>query len=639
MPPGRVGTLSADDYSQVIAFLQKQNGQDAAPPRSASAASSSSGDAPGGDASMMGRLRSNDRDPRYLAVMQRRQQRLAALTPVSDATLRQPPAEDWLSWRQGYDALGFSALRQITRSNVNRLRVAWSWTLAQSVNEITPLVHDGVMFVHSGTTIQALDAASGDLLWQYVRTLPAGLGSLAASHGRSLALHGERLYAPTPDGHVVALSLRDGRVLWDHEVLPLEKGGFGLSAVGGLALNSAPVVAQGRVIIGASLGTSFPGGCFIVGLDAANGEERWRFHTVAQPGQPGGDSWNGAPAGERYGAGVWGGGSYDPDLNLVYFGIGNTYDVATLLEPRPGTESVGSNDALYTDSTVALRPQTGELVWYYQHHNRDVWDLDWVFEQSVVTLKRDGRPRKLVVTAGKAGIFDAVDAATGKFVFSSDLGVQNIVTSVDPVSGIKHISPALEPEPGKSKFMCPNSIGARNWMSTAINPASSVVYVPLLENCADYTYAPRDAGQTARGGVDIRFTPRLPPHHDGNFGRLAALNLQTGRIVWTHRQRTPFASSALATAGGLLFVGDVDRYFSAFDQSNGALLWRNRLPAAAESSPISYAVDGRQYVAVVAGSGSPMGAASRAYTPEVVAPSAGTSVVVFELPRSADPGR
>jgi alcohol dehydrogenase (cytochrome c) len=397
-------------------------------------------------------------------------------------------------------------------------------------------------------------------------------------------------------------------------------------------LNSAPIIAKGMVIAGVSLGVGYPGGCFIVGLDADSGKERWRFHTIARPGQPGGESWNGAPLEERFGGGVWTVGSYDPDLDLVYFGIGNTYDTATLLEPRAGARGVSANDALYTDSTVALRPETGTLVWYYQHQKRDVWDLDWVFEQSLISLPIDAHPRKLVVTGGKTAIFDAMDAATGAFVFSADFGLQNVVTAVDAVTGEKRINPAVQPQAGQAKLLCPNSIGARNWMATALNPQTKVLYVPLLENCADYTYAPRDAAQTAKGGLDMHFTARPRADSDGNFGRIAALDLQTRKILWTHRQRMPLASAALATAGGVLFAGDADRYFAAYDQSSGKVLWRTRLNAPAESFPVTFAANGRQYVAVVAGSGSPMGAASRAFVPEVTAPAAGVTLVVFELP-------
>jgi alcohol dehydrogenase (cytochrome c) len=263
-----------------------------------------------------------------------------------------------------------------------------------------------------------------------------------APRAKTLAIYGERLFAPTTDGHMVALDVRTGRVLWDQQVITDAERAMNGKAEGvALHLNGGPIVVKGKVIIGVSLGLeNSPGGCFIVALDTSSGRELWRFHTIARPGQPGGDSWNGAPVQERFGGGVWTAGSYDPELDLVYFGIGIPTS-ATLLEPRPGAKTVSNNDGLYTDATVALRPDTGELVWHYQHHQRDVWDLDWVFEQSVVTLPVAGKPRKLIVTGGKTALFDAVDAATGAFVFSKDMGVQNLVTQ-----SIRR--PAQRPEPG-----------------------------------------------------------------------------------------------------------------------------------------------------------------------------------------------
>lgn len=611
MPPGKLGTLSGDTYAAIEAFVIAAN---AAAPRARSEA-----------ASMMGPMQRRDDDPFYLAALKARKDRLTAVSSVTDDMLEHPAPADWIMWRRTYDGLGYSPLAQINRSNVAQLRAAWSWALPQGPNEITPLIHDGVMFVYSGAAVQALDAASGDLLWQYMRSVPGGVG-LAASHGKSLAIYGDKLFAATADGHMIALETHTGKVVWDQEVIP---GGSG----GGLMLNSAPLIVRDTVVVGLSLGVANPGGCAIVGLDAATGKERWRFHTIARPGEPGGNSWNGAPVEERFGGGVWTGGSYDPTLHLLYFGIGNTYDTATLLEARPGAEHVGANDGLYTDSTVALRPETGALAWYYQHQKRDVWDLDWVFEQSLVTLRVDGHAQRLVVTGGKTALFDALDARTGAFVFSKDLGLQNVVTAVDPATGEKTVNPAVQPEAGKPKLLCPNSVGARNWPATALNPETHILYVPILENCADYTYAPRSAAQTSKGGLDLHFSARSPPEHDGNFGRLVALDLQKRQILWTHRQRIPFASSALATAGGLLFVGDVDRYLYAYDQSTGKALWRTRLNSTAESFPVTFAANGRQYVAVVVGSGSAFGAASRAYVPEVSAPAAGLTVVVFELPR------
>ena len=181
-------------------------------------------------------------------------------------------------------------------------------------------------------------------------------------------------------------------------------------------------------------------------------------------------------------------GSYDPKLNLVYFGTGNTYDAGTLLQPQP--QKGASNDGLYTDSTVALDPDTGKLVWYYQHMNRDVWDLDWAFEQLLITLPVHGKPTDLVVTGGKMAIFDAVDRADGKYEFSKDLGLQNLVTAIDPKTGKKIINPAFEPEANKTDFICPNANGARNWPATSYDPATKILYVPLAESCADYTWVP-----------------------------------------------------------------------------------------------------------------------------------------------------
>ena len=558
------------------------------------------------------------------------------MSPVTEEMLRNPSPESWLIWRRTYDGQGYSPLRQIDRSNVASLRQSWSWSLPDSMNEITPLVHDGVMFIYSGPVVQALDATTGDLLWQYLRVLPDELDNGRAARVKTLAILGEHLFVPTTDGHMVALDIRSGRVVWDQEVITdVQRATNGKAEGVALHLNGGPIVVKGKIIVGVSLGIeNARGGCYIVGLDAATGKELWRFHTIARPGQPGGDSWNGAPVEERFGGGVWTAGSYDAQLDLVYFGIGNTYNAASLLEPRPGAKRVTNNDGLYTDATVALRPDTGELVWHYQHHRRDVWDLDWVFEQSVVTLPVNGKPRKLVVTGGKTAIFEGVDAATGAYVFSKDLGLQNLVTAIDPKTGEKTVNPAVQPEAGKAKLLCPTAAGARNWPATSYNPETHLLYVPMIESCTDYTYAPRSAAETAAGGTDMRFAPRVPPGSDGNFGRLAAVDLETRQIVWTHRQRMPVAGATLATGGGLLFNGDLDRHFRAFDQTTGEVLWTTRLNGAPESFPITYSVGGRQYVAVVAGGGSAFGANGRGLVPELASPAAGVTLVVFELPPS-----
>jgi alcohol dehydrogenase (cytochrome c) len=611
MPPAAPGSLSSQANSDIAAYILKVNGAAPGKPDAAEPAreSANSGRPPPTVAA----------DARAKAVLAARKARLDALTPVTAAMLQSPPQSDWLIWRRTYQSQGFSELKQIDRANVAALRPAWSWTLPPSQNEMTPLVHDGVMFVQSGASVQALDAATGERLWQYIRPLPADLADGRTSRAKSLAIYGDKLLVPTADKHLVALDMRSGALVWDHAVVE-----------DSLQLNSGPIVARGKVILGASLNvTGSPGGCFIVALDVETGKEVWRFNTIARPGQPGGDSWNGAPVDERYGGGVWTSGSYDAARNLLFFGVGNTYDIGTLILPH--ARKGESNDGLYTASTVAIDADTGKLVWFYQHMNRDVWDQDWAFEQTLATLPIDGKPREVVVTAGKLGIFDVMDRATGRYLFSKDMGLQKLVTAIDPVTGHKTTDPALEPAAGKTSIVCPGTTGVRAWPATSLDPKTHIVYVPATESCMAYSFTPRGPAEVAGGGVDIRYPNVHRPDSDGNFGRLQAINLDTRQVVWTHRQRAPIASSALATAGGVVFAGSTDRRFSAYDAATGKRLWDTPLGASPSSSPVTYAVGGVQYVAVVAGGGGAYDSDGQSLMAEVAAPAPGLTVMVYSL--------
>ena len=237
-----------------------------------------------------------------------------------------------------------------------------------------------------------------------------------------------------------------------------------------------------------------------------------------------------------------------------------------------------------------------------------------------------------MVTGGKTAVFEAVDAATGKFLFAHDTGLSNLYASIDPATGAKINNPQLEPVPGKALLLCPSNLGARNWPATSLNPATRMLFVPLQESCTDFTWQPRGAKETASGGSDIRFSPRMRPGSDGKLGRLIALDLNSGRVAWVHRQRMPVASSLLATAGGVVFMADVDRHFGAYDQDSGALLWSTRLPAAAESSPIAFAAGNRQFIAVVSGEASHLGNYNRGLVPELGEPVTEISLQVFALP-------
>jgi alcohol dehydrogenase (cytochrome c) len=628
MPPASPGSLDSRAYTDVEAYLLQENGERAgtaelkASSTPAVTASPRAANAP----------RIDNEDATYHAALAARTALLARVTPVSDAMLRAPAARDWLMWRGTYATLSYSPLTQINRSTVRSLGVAWTLALPPSANETAPLIHDGVLFIESANTVEAINAADGTILWQYLRALPDELHGGREARMRGLAIYNDKLYVPTADGHIVALDLRSGALRWDHAVVTAEHGSRpGLFDGAYFHISGGPLLVHGKVIVGVSLGINTGGGDFIVGLDAQRGNELWRFNTIARPGQPGGDSWNGAPVSERFGSGVWSMGSYDPDLNLVYFGTGNTYDVGTLLMPR-AHQSLSNNDALYTDSTVALDADTGKLAWYYQHMNRDVWDLDWAFEQSLITLPINGKPTRLLVTGGKSAIFDAVNRVDGHYAFSKDLGLQNLVSKIDPDTGKKRIDPALEPRAGRTDLVCPTATGARSWPTTAIDPTSGYLYVPLVDNdCMDYSWTERDASTVAAGGQDMRLRARPKPGNDGNFGRIDAIDLKTGQVVWSKHQRAPVASSLLASAGGLVFGGARDRRLRAYDAANGKVLWQLVLNASPSSSPATYSVDGVQYLVVVAGGGGAFDTGARSLTPEIIDPPAGTTLWVFKL--------
>ena len=512
-------------------------------------------------------------------------QSIENVSNVTDKMLSNPPAEDWIAWRRTHDSTGYSPLDQINRDTVSDLKLAWSVDLSGGSNMTTPLVHDGVMFVpDTGDTILALDATRGTELWRYVHE--SG-GARQARTG--VALYGDRVIVPTEDTHVVALNSRTGEVIWD---TPITGPGVGRIPY---SLRGSPIVANGVVIQGVTA-TMIPEGGFIVGLDMRSGKEIWRFHTVARPEGPGGNTWNNLPLNRRSGGSVWVPGSYDADLDLVFYGTAPTYDTRPLMQEL-GVPGV-SNDALYTNATVALRPQTGELVWYFQHVANDQWDLDWAFERQLVEMEFEGQMRKVVVTAGKMALYDALDAATGEYLFSVDSGLQNVITAIDPKTGAKTIHPnAVAPDAEESHLICPFANGGRNWPSGAVNPNTKMLYLPLAEICMM-------GGPTGPRGVltsGAGMTPTPLPDNDGKFGRLQAINLATQELAWSFRETVPPTSGLVATGGGLVFGGALDMTFKAFDDRNGDVLWQTNLGDIPASHPITYAVNGKQYVAVVVG--------------------------------------
>jgi alcohol dehydrogenase (cytochrome c) len=536
---------------------------------------------------------------------------LDRLTPVTDAMLRNPPPGDWLHWRRTYDGWAHSPLNQINRDTVKNLKVAWTWSLNSgtgAVNEFTPLVHDGIMFMWNfGETIEALDAKTGTLLWQFSHRLPADYPSLPGFFRtkRSLAIGGNKLIIPTTDMHVIALDVKTGTKVWD--VVTDDYKSL-------RTYNSGPLVIKDKVLVGAGncspghanstsgtyAGVFPPGGCFITGHDLETGKQLWRFNTIAQADEPGGDTWNNLPNEKRGGGAIWVVGQYDPELNLTYWGTGS---------PSPwSTVTRGTFDAkgLYMNSTLALNPDTGKLVWHYQHIGADPYDQDYAFERIVVTLNFKGRPRKAVITVGKPGIFEAVDAATGEFLFASDPGAQNVATAIDPVTGVKTLLP--EPAP-QGVTRCPGNMGARNFPAGSYSPSTNRYYLPIIDTCM------QKMGETP--------------------ARFLAFDLQTLEFAWDIRTRVPQSSATLTTAGGLVFSATPDRYFRAFDDRDGKVLWESpRLNDIPNAFPITYMVDGKQYIAMPVGNSGLQGNAALRTAPELLAVRGASSSMlwVWQLP-------
>ena len=615
MPQDRPGALTDETYVSLVAYILQENG-------SAPGTLELPADAAALEAMASPRWRRGGGGGLAPGVIlppppaPGRPNPLEALQPVTDAMLRDVAAGDWLLWRRTYDAFGFSPLETINRANVGDLRVAWTWSLPLGPNESTPLVHDGVLFMHGyGDKLQALDAATGDLLWQYSRRLPEGVGPQIK---RGISIYGSRLYVPTSDTHVVALDVKTGHVVWDQAVGDREDG---------LRLTGGPLVAKGKVMVGTT--GRAEGGNYVVALDAETGAEAWRFATITRPDTPGGNSWNGLPLDKRNGASVWIPGSYDPVHNLAFFGPGNTYDTGPLrdLVQQDGV----TNDALYLDSTLALNPDTGELVWHFQHQANGQWDLDWAFERQVMDLSVNGETKSVVVTVGKQAIFDILETDTGKYVTSIDLGLQNVVTGIDPITGAKTVDPRLVPGDGETKMICPHVSGGRGWLPTAYDARVKVVYLPMVEACMDLVPVPE--GERGSLTTGVRWAVRPRPEGDGNYGRLEAINLETRETLWIERQRAPMTTGTLVTAGGLVFAGSLDRMFSAYDAETGARLWQTRLNDVPSSAPISYSANGQEYVAMVVGSGGYQSTSYDLLVPEIQNPQDRNAALwVFALP-------
>jgi len=553
--------------------------------------------------------------------------------PVTADMLANPPAEDWLMFRGAYNNQGYSPLDLINKDTVGKLQLAWAWPMAEAgIQETAPLVHNGIMFLQTNNNIvEALDAKTGTLIWQYRHTL-AELPTTwsyqinqARRQKNSIALYEDKVILTTADAKIVVLNASDGKLVWEKQVLDYNKG---------YSYTVGPLVADGKIISAISgcsiAGTA--GGCYIMAHDVNTGDEVWRFNTINDPDNPAQQaSWGDVPPENRWGGTPWTTGAYDPETNTTYWGVGM---------PGPYSELIrgsGDGSVLYTNSTLAIDVSTGKLKWYYQHLPRDNWDLDSPFERILVDQDIDGVKHKLLVTVpGKNGIAFALDRDTGKYLWSKETVYQNVVKSID-ADGTVHINEDLiSSAVGEEHLICTSVSGGKLWQAGSYSPLTQAYFVPLTEACN--TVAPTQTEFTAGNAVGaVKFGPRVLPEGITDAGLMQALSVNPtqGESKWQYRSRPSMTSSVLATAGGLVFGGDAARDVKAWDQETGDVLWSQTLNAPIGGYPMTYEIDGEQYLAIPTGYSNAASSISSAF-PEIPLPTgAGNSIFVFKLPKSA----
>jgi alcohol dehydrogenase (cytochrome c) len=464
--------------------------------------------------------------------------------------------------------------------------------------------------VNTNNIIQALNGRDGELIWEY------RAGPYDGQAMRNLAIHDDRIFVTTSDARMLALDARTGAKRWETRFADTKKG---YSAATG------PIYIKGKLLQGLNGCDRFKeDGCFITAIDAATGNIAWRFNTVARPEEPGGDTWGKQPMMFRGGGETWTTGSYDPELNLTYWGVAQAKPWV------PASRGMTALDkALYTSATVALNPDTGKLVWYFQHAPGEALDLDEVFERVLV----DDNGRKLSLSTGKPGILWKLDRQTGQYIGHKETVFQNIFESIDPKTGAPtYRGDIIEAKVGTWITACPSTQGGKNWHSSTYHPGSNLIIIPLNQTCLEISGRLVEFKEGSGGTqADRRFFEM--PGTDGKMGKFAAFDVRTMREVWAHEQRASLTSAALSTGGDLAFMGDLDRHFRALDVRTGRVLWDTRLGTSVQGFPISFAANGKQYIAVTTGlgGGSPRNV-PRLLSPEIRHPTTGNALYVFELP-------
>jgi alcohol dehydrogenase (cytochrome c) len=489
-------------------------------------------------------------------------------------------AESWLTYSGRYSGWRYSTVESINIGNVARVRLEWAFQPADLGQfETTPLVVDGVLYgTGQSNRAFALDARTGRAIWRYRRNLPEKLHPCCGMVNRGFAMLRNKLFMATLDAHVVALDAKTGNVLWDVVAADYRKA---------YTFTVAPLVVKEKVIVGISGGEYGVRG-FIDAYDAESGRRVWRFDTVPGPGEPGHETWTG-DSWKTGGAPAWVTGSYDPELNLIYWPTGN---------PSPsnyGGERGGDN--LYSNCLLALDADSGKLKWYFQFTPHDLHDYDATQIPLLIDADWEGRPSKLLIQANRNGFIYVLDRTDGRFLSAKPFGHVTWAIGVG-TNGRPVLNPAAQPDV-KGVVVCPGPGGLTNWYSPSYDPDTRLVYVATSEECDLFSAMP----QPYRAGYDFIGSVYVPKPDERPAGTIEAIDPFTGQRKWQFKYFSSPNGGALSTAGGLVFAGDSDGNFIALDARTGKDLWHIQLGAAIYSAAVTYLLDGRQYVVIPAGAG------------------------------------